>query len=141
MAIKTRNKREVSFSMASMSDLVFLLLIFFILISTMVSPNAIDVSLPSSQSRTVSPKGPVIAVDKFNNYYFSSNPVDLNTLQNLLGTELLKYSADEPTGIELQADKDASVQAIVNIYNLVSILNTANNTKHKVILKTAPPQK
>lgn len=141
MAIKTRNKREVSFSMASMSDLVFLLLIFFILISTMVSPNAIDVSLPSSQSRTVSPKGPVVAVDKFNNYYFSSNPVDLNTLQNLLGTELMKYSADEPTGIELQADKEASVQAIVNIYNLVSILNTANNTKHKVILKTAPPQK
>ncbi|HRZ41596.1 MAG TPA: biopolymer transporter ExbD [Bacteroidales bacterium] len=141
MAIKTRNKREVSFSMASMSDLVFLLLIFFILISTMVSPNAIDVSLPSSQSRTVSPKGPVVAVDKFNNYYFSSNPVDLNTLQTLLGSELLKYSPDEPTGIELQADKEASVQAIVNVYNLVSILNTANNTKHKVILKTAPSQK
>jgi biopolymer transport protein ExbD len=135
MAIKTRNKKEISFSTASMSDLVFLLLIFFILISTLVSPNAIDVSLPSSQSKTVSPKGPVVAIDKFNQYYFYSNPVDLSTLQALLSLELQKYDL---TGVELQADRQAEVQAIVNIYNIVSQINTQNDTKHKVILKTAP---
>jgi biopolymer transport protein ExbD len=137
MAIKTRNKKEISFSMASMSDLVFLLLIFFILISTLVSPNAIDVSLPSSTSKTISPKGPVVAVDKFNQYYYYNNLVDLNTLQARLTSELQKM---DNTGVDLQADKDASVQSIVNIYNIVSIINTANNTKHKVILKTAPPK-
>jgi biopolymer transport protein ExbD len=135
MAIKTRNKKEIAFSTASMSDLVFLLLIFFILISTLVSPNAIDVSLPSSQSKTVSPKGPVVAIDKFNNYYFYSTPVDLSTLQAQLALELQKYDI---TGVELQADREAEVQAIVNIYNIVSQINSLNDTKHKVILKTAP---
>ncbi|MFO7722395.1 MAG: biopolymer transporter ExbD [Bacteroidales bacterium] len=135
MAIKTRNKKEIAFSTASMSDLVFLLLIFFILISTLVSPNAIDVSLPSSQSKTVSPRGPVVAIDKYNNYYFYSTPVDLATLQAQLSLELQKF---EMTGIELQADREAEVQAIVNIYNIVSQINSLNDTKHKVILKTAP---
>jgi len=136
MAIKTRNKKEITFSTASMSDLVFLLLIFFILISTLVSPNAIDVSLPSSQSKTVSPKGPVVAIDKYNNYYFGSQPVDLATLQGRLSMEL--GASESTTGVELQADREAEVQAIVNIYNIVSLINTANETKHKVILKTAP---
>lgn len=137
MAIKTRNKKTLAFSTASMSDLVFLLLIFFILISTLVSPNAIDVSLPSSQSKTVSPQGPVVAIDKFNNYYFGSTPVDLVTLQGKLAVELQQH---ELTGVELQADRHAEVQAIVNIYNIVNQINTQNNTKHKVILKTSPHQ-
>lgn len=137
MAIRTRNKKEIAFSTASMSDLVFLLLIFFILISTLVSPNAIDVSLPSSQSKTISPKGPVVAIDKYNNYYFYDKPIDLNALQAKLSQELQNI---ELTGIELQADREAEVQAIVNIYNIVSQINERNNTKHKVILKTAPAQ-
>lgn len=136
MSIKTRNKREINFSTASMSDLVFLLLIFFILVSTLVSPNAIDVSLPSSQSKTVSPKGPVVAIDKYNNYFFYSQPVDLATLQAQLSIELSR--SENVTGVELQADREAEVQAIVNIYNIVSQINLQFDTKHKVILKTAP---
>lgn len=119
-----------------MSDLVFLLLIFFILISTLVNPNAIDVSLPSSHSKTVSPRGPVVAIDKYNNYYFYSTPVDLVTLQAQLAIEL--QGSENPTGVELQADRVAEVQSIVNIYNIVSQINTNNQTQHKVILKTAP---
>ena len=136
MAINTRNKKGINFSTASMSDLVFLLLIFFILISTLVSPNAIDVSLPSSHSKTVSPKGPVVAIDKYNNYYFYSQAVDLATLQGQLVMELSK--AESTTGVELQADREAEVQSIVNIYNIVILINTQYDTKHKVILKTAP---
>lgn len=136
MSIKTRNKKAIAFSMASMSDLVFLLLIFFILISTLVNPNAIDVSLPSSHSKTVSPRGPVVAIDKYNNYYFYSTPVDLVTLQAQLAIEL--QGSENPTGVELQADRVAEVQSIVNIYNIVSQINTNNQTQHKVILKTAP---
>ena len=136
MSIKTRNKKAIAFSTASMSDLVFLLLIFFILISTLVNPNAIDVSLPSSHSKTVSPRGPVVAIDKYNNYYFYSTPVDLVTLQAQLAIEL--QGSENPTGVELQADRVAEVQSIVNIYNIVSQINTNNQTQHKVILKTAP---
>ena len=52
MAISSRNKISVSFSMASMTDIVFLLLIFFMITSTLVSPNALKVLLPSSSSKT-----------------------------------------------------------------------------------------
>jgi biopolymer transport protein ExbD len=136
MAIQTRNKKSIAFSTASMSDLVFLLLIFFILISTLVNPNAIDVSLPSSHSKTVSPKGPVVAIDRYNNYYYYSDPVDLVTLQGHLAMVL--SATDGTTGVELQADRQAEVQSIVNIYNIVSLINTQYNSRHKVILKTAP---
>ncbi len=136
MAIQTRNKKSIAFSTASMSDLVFLLLIFFILISTLVNPNAIDVSLPSSHSKTVSPQGPVVAIDRYNNYYFYSDPVDLATLRGHLSMEL--GASEGTTGVELQADREAEVQSIVNIYNIVSLINAEHNSRHKVILKTAP---
>ena len=53
MAIKSRNKVEPTFNSSSMSDLVFLLLIFFMLTSTLVAPNAIKLMLPSSNSKTM----------------------------------------------------------------------------------------
>ena len=53
MAIKSRNKLDVAFNSSSMSDLVFLLLIFFMLTSTLVAPNAIKLMLPSSSSKTM----------------------------------------------------------------------------------------
>ena len=56
MAIRSRNKVSVSFSMSSMTDIVFLLLIFFIIVSTMVSPNALKVLLPKSKAKTSSPQ-------------------------------------------------------------------------------------
>ncbi len=50
MALKSRNKVEVSYSVASMTDIIFLLLLFFMLTSTLVAPNAIKLLLPSKQS-------------------------------------------------------------------------------------------
>ncbi|MEE1063760.1 MAG: biopolymer transporter ExbD, partial [Paludibacteraceae bacterium] len=52
MALKRRNKAEASFSMSSMTDIIFLLLIFFMLTSSVVHPNAIKLMLPQSNSQT-----------------------------------------------------------------------------------------
>ncbi|MDD4087906.1 MAG: biopolymer transporter ExbD, partial [Bacteroidales bacterium] len=69
MAIQTRNKRNVNFSTASMSDLVFLLLIFFMLTSTLVAPNAIKLLLPSSKSKTMAKQTVTVYIDQNNQYF------------------------------------------------------------------------
>ena len=72
MAIQTRNKRKTDFSMASMSDIVFLLLIFFMLTSTLVAPNAIKLLLPQSNSRTIeTPPKITISINKDLNFFLS----------------------------------------------------------------------
>jgi biopolymer transport protein ExbD len=63
MAIRSRNKRKVEFNMASMSDLVFLLLIFFMITSTLISPNAIKLLLPNSSSKTMAKQNVTIYIN------------------------------------------------------------------------------
>jgi biopolymer transport protein ExbD len=53
MALRSRNKVSANFNMSSMTDIVFLLLIFFMLTSTLVSPNALKLLLPSSKAKTL----------------------------------------------------------------------------------------
>ena len=64
MAIKARNKVEPTFNSSSMSDLVFLLLIFFMLTSTLVAPNAIKLMLPSSNSKTMAKQTVTVYVNE-----------------------------------------------------------------------------
>jgi biopolymer transport protein ExbD len=64
MAIRARNKITASFSMASMTDLVFLLLIFFMITSTLVSPNALKLLLPQSNSQTNAKPLTTISISK-----------------------------------------------------------------------------
>ena len=53
MALRSRNKVSANFNMSSMTDIVFLLLIFFMLTSTLVSPNALKLLLPNSKAKTL----------------------------------------------------------------------------------------
>jgi biopolymer transport protein ExbD len=69
MALKRRNKISPNFSMASMTDIIFLLLIFFMITSTMVSPNAIKVLLPQGKQQTSAKPLTRVIIDKQLNYY------------------------------------------------------------------------
>ena len=69
MALKRRNKIETSFSMSSMTDVIFLLLIFFMVTSTVVFPNAIKVLLPQSKKQTSASPLTRLTIDKDLNYY------------------------------------------------------------------------
>ena len=69
MALKRRQKISPSFSMSSMTDLIFLLLIFFMITSTMVSPNAIKVLLPQGSEQTSAKPMARVIIDKDLNYY------------------------------------------------------------------------
>lgn len=135
MAIKSRNKVSLDFSMSSMSDLVFLLLIFFMLTSTLISPNAIKLLLPSSSSKTMAKQNITVYInDKFE-YFVDENKVNEEALKN----NILSFVKDEKEAtVVLRADKTVPVQYIVNVIDAVNTINTENKTKHKVILATQP---
>ncbi|MCD4736876.1 MAG: biopolymer transporter ExbD [Bacteroidales bacterium] len=136
MAIQTRNKRKTDFSTASMSDLVFLLLIFFMLTSTLVAPNAIKLLLPSSKSRTIeAPPKITISINSNYDYFLQGIQVD----ESELAAGLEKNLAGVESGsIRLESDRSVPVQYVVNIIDIVNELNKKYNSKHKVIMATSP---
>jgi len=135
MAIETRNKINTSFSMASMSDLVFLLLIFFMLTSTLVAPNAIKLLLPNSNSKTMAKQSLSVYINKSRNFFIEDKPVAPTQLEARL------YSIIRPEAlatIVLRADKSVPVQDIVTVIDAVNQINAEHKTKHKIILATSP---
>lgn len=137
MAIQMRNKRDTNFSMASMSDMVFLLLIFFMLTSTLVAPNAIKLLLPSSQSKTMSKQTVTVYINKARNIYVDERRVDPARLENVLYGIIRN---EHEASVVLRADKTAPVQDIVVVIDAVNKINSKHGTKHKVILATRPPR-
>ncbi len=136
MALKTRNKRNAEFSTSSMSDLVFLLLIFFMITSTLVSPNAIKLLLPNSTGKTMSPRTMSVYVKAPDEFYVEENRVSVEDL-SLKIKEKLVGQPDDAT-VVLRADKDAAVQLIVNVIDAVNRINDETKKKYKVILATKP---
>lgn len=133
MAIQTRNKRSIAFSMASMSDLVFLLLIFFMLTSTLVAPNAIKLLLPESSSKTMAKQTITVYINENFQYFLEERQVD----EQVLEQELIKILLPEAEAtIVLRADQTVPIQKIVSLIDAVNIVNEKNQTKHKVILAT-----
>ena len=135
MAIKTRNKIGVSFNSSSMSDLVFLLLIFFMLTSTLVAPNAIKLLLPSSNSKTMAKQTVTVYINDLFQYYVDETPVTDEELASSIST---KIEGQTDATIVLRSDKSVPVQYIVNVIDAVNEINNATQQNHKVILATSP---
>ena len=140
MAIKRRNKVDSTFNSSSMSDLVFLLLIFFMLTSTLVAPNAIKLMLPSSSSKTMAKQTVTVYVNDKCQYFvhedkgdITKHPVAANELKNRINE---KIGNTQEATVVLRADKTVPVQYIVNIIDAVNEINNATGQKHKVILAT-----
>ena len=121
-----------------MSDLVFvfLLLIFFMLTSTLVAPNAIKLMLPSSTSKTMAKQTVTVYVDE--NYQYQVNDTrvfDESQLIDLINTQI---GNDTQATVVLRSDKTVPVQYIVNVIDAVNEINNATGNNHKVILATSP---
>ena len=132
MAIRSSNKVLPSFSMSSMTDLVFLLLIFFMITSTLVSPNALKLLLPQSNNQTSAKAITSVSIDKNNLFYIETTPVPLLDLERQLQVKLM--DAQDPT-ISLHVDK------IVTMEEVVKVMNIAARNKYKLILATAPERR
>lgn len=125
MSIKRRSKHISVFSMASMTDVIFLLLIFFMVVSTLVVPNAIKVNLPSSQS-TATTQEPVarITIDAEGYYYYISTEsapevtmLPVEELEARLYEIGAAHEQEEDLYVVLYADKSVSYGEIVKVLN------------------------
>lgn len=121
--------------MASMSDLVFLLLIFFMLTSTLVAPNAIKLLLPSSTSKTMAKQSVTVYINDRFQYFVEEQSVPEGSLETRI-SERISGQAD--ASVVLRSDKSVPVQYVVNVIDAVNNINRKQGTKHKVILATKP---
>lgn len=132
MGLQARNKRLAEFQLASLTDIIFLLLIFFLLTSSIVSPNALNLLLPNSNSQTQAEQSVSISIDQNLNYYLNGEKVDVNWLETLLPQKLAGMK--EPT-VVLYTDKSVPIE------NVVDVMNIANSLKIKMVLATMPEKK
>ena len=132
MAIRSSNKVLPSFSMSSMTDLVFLLLIFFMITSTLVSPNALKLLLPQSNNQTSAKAITSVSITKDFQYYIETTPVALIDLERQLQVKLM--DSQDPT-ISLHAEKTVPIEEVVKVMNI------AARNKYKLILATAPERR
>ena len=137
MALKRKTRIAATFSMASMPDIIFLLLIFFMITSTMVSPNAIKVLLPQGKQQTSAKPLTRVIIDKELNYYagFGNEAEMPVTLDELPG--FLKECAEREPDMYVALYADESVP----YGEIVRVLNIANENQYKMVLATRPPEK
>lgn len=134
MALKQRNRIEAGFSMSSMTDIIFLLLLFFMITSTVVNPNAIKILLPESKQQTSAKPLTRVTIDKDLNYYVAfgkerERKVKFEEIEPFLQSMFL----EEPDMyVALYADESIPYK------ELVKVLNICNNNKFKLVLATRP---
>lgn len=129
MKLKRHARVEATSSMSSMSDLVFLLLIFFMITSTMVAPNALKLLLPQSNSQTPAKAITTVSITADLQYYVETTPVPIERMEPYLQQRLSNET--EPT-ISLHADRSVPIEAVVKVMNI------AKDNHYKLILATAP---
>ena len=134
MALKKRNKASASFSMSSMTDLVFLLLIFFMITSTVVTPSDIKLLLPQSSSQATAKPLTRVYIDEHINFYVAEGKnqerqVAFEEIEPFLQSVVL---AEPEMYIALYADESVPYREIVKV------LNIANKNKFKLVIATRP---
>ena len=138
MALKRRNKVDASFSMSSMTDMIFLLLLFFMLAATMSSPNDIKVNLPQSRAKTATKTTIInIGISENGEYSIAKQKEKSRTiLFEDLELELLNEKVQDSTFcIALYADENVPYKEIVRI------LDIANENKMKLVIATKSLEK
>lgn len=112
---KNKNKVSTEFNMSSMTDIVFLLLIFFMLTSTMVTTNALDLVLPKGKGKTDSNKSLSVSIDKDLNFFIDKNEVDETQLEELL---LSQMQGSDNKAIVLRAEKSVPHEKVVYVMDI-----------------------
>ena len=136
MAIKQRAKADASFSMSSMTDIVFLLLIFFLVTSTLINPNALKLLLPKSTNQISAKQQVSVSIKHYQekntfSYHINgkSTPVKFGDIEPALHKLLME--SEDPT-FSIYADKSVPIEQVVNLMNI------GKRNKYKVILATSP---
>lgn len=129
MALRSRNRVEVSYSVAGMTDIIFLLLLFFVLTSTLINPNALNLMLPRSNSQVPAKPITTVSINKDIQFFVDRKRVDINQLEPVLQG---KMAGREDPVLSIHSDRSVPIE------HIVTIMNIARKNNYKVILATSP---
>lgn len=118
--------------MSGMTDIVFLLLIFFMVTSTLINPNALKLLLPKSSSQTSASPIESISITRNLDYYVGSQQVKFSQIENVLQERFSNKDVEEPT-LSLNTDRQVPIEEVVKVMNI------ANRNEWKLILATSAP--
>ena len=128
MDLRSKNKVDVNFSMSSMADIIFLLLIFFMLTSSFITPSGLPVNLPSSKSSQIVLQKVSVTISKDLRYFVNDKPVRVNQLEMAIKSQL-----EGKEGIVvLHVDKTVAVEHLVRVAGIATALEA------KVSIATKP---
>ncbi len=134
MKLRSKNKFRPEVSTSSLSDIMFFLMLFFLITSTLISPSVIKLTLPSSKfHQTVRKTEISISITKDQKYFVNNQQVDLKGLELELNNQLTKAGKSENITVVIRCDSSVPVQELVNI------LQIGNKLKIKMILATKAP--
>lgn len=133
MNLRRRNKLTSELSTSSLNDIMFFLLLFFLITSTLVSPNVMKLLLPNANSgKAMSKQNITVSVSSDLEYYVDNKPVSFENLEATIVASIA--NKEEPTVI-LKVDKSVQIQ------NLVDLLDIGNRNKIKMVLATEANKK
>jgi biopolymer transport protein ExbD len=136
--IKVRPKTKVEMNLSTQADLVFLLLIFFMITSTFVSPNAIKLLLPQSSSKTMAKQNFEVYIDENKEYAIKKDKDLMSVEESLLESAVVENLSqlDDDATVVIRADQSVPVQNIVYVIDAVNKANDLYGKKCKAILAT-----
>ncbi|PHR15104.1 MAG: biopolymer transporter ExbD [Aequorivita sp.] len=129
MNLRGRNKVSADFSMSSMTDIVFLLLVFFLLTSPAITPDALDLILPKAKGKTSNVQKASVSITKDGAYYVDKERVSEYSIESELKKTLA--GQEEPT-IILRAEEGVPIE------DAVFVMDIANRNNFKVVLAVRP---
>jgi len=119
MKFRKKHKHESEVFTDSLNDILFILLMFFLIVATLANPNVIKVALPRGSKDTKAKQNIMVSIDKDQNFYIGSNKVDVSLIDSFLSREITKYKAtvDTPT-VVINADTTAYYGEVFRIMRL-----------------------
>lgn len=124
MGLKKRQKVSAEFSMSSLTDIIFLLLIFFMLTSTVVAPNALNMKLPGSSNSKVTSTSKMddVSIRKSGNFYLNGSRVNASQLEKKLRS-LARANGRKQLDITISPAKGVPVEHVVVVMDIARRLN------------------
>jgi biopolymer transport protein ExbD len=124
--MQLRNRRlrahEAEVSTDALNDILFILVMFFLIVSTLANPNVIRLSQPKSKSDTKAKQTVVVSIDANKQYYIGTNKVTIDQLKAALAPVLSRDSTQQPS-IVINADKSVPIDDVVAVMRIARELN------------------
>ncbi|WP_072361305.1 ExbD/TolR family protein [Chitinophaga sancti] len=128
-----RNKNHVEMHSGALNDILFILLLFFLIVSTLANPNVIKLTLPKAKSNTKSKQTVVVSINDKREFFVGTNKVAFGSLKQMLAASIARDSKEVDPTIVVNAEKSVPVE------DVVSIMEIAREIGARVVLATTKP--